>query len=99
MNIGDNLKTMTSMLNVKIEDKFNSDKLQNIIDTAWQIIDNSRGKVNDVLLNKLSEILTKISIVLDAYKANMIKFDNLKVYIEREQLINSLNEIHNAISS
>jgi len=87
------------MLNVKIEDKFNSDKLQNIIDTAWQIIDNSRGKVNDVLLNKLSEILTKISIVLDAYKANMIKFDNLKVYIEREQLINSLNEIHNAISS
>jgi hypothetical protein len=93
LEIDNKLKTLTSLLNINTEKRFRTEDLQNGIDTIWKTINTSRGKISDIIINRLSNIITKLAIVLDAYKANMIKFDNFKVYIEREKLINHLIEI------
>ena len=93
MDIDNNLKTLTSLLVIKAENSFNVEDIQLGIDKIWKELENSRGKINDITINRLSSIITKLAIVLDAYKANMIKFDNFKVYIEREKVVNDLLEI------
>lgn len=93
MDIDDKLKTLINLLSIKTENGFKPDDIQSYIDNVWVIINSSGGKISDLIINKLCKIITKLSIILDAYKANMIKFDNFKVYIEREKVINDLAEI------
>ncbi|MHA1836270.1 MAG: hypothetical protein ACTSYQ_05050 [Candidatus Odinarchaeia archaeon] len=99
MNIDIRLNQIKSLISMEKEESFNPQDLQNQIDLIWLILDNLRGKVNDVVLNKLCNLITKISIILDAYKAKMIKFENFRVYVEREKLISDLSEITKIITA
>ena len=87
------INKILSMLSYPTEEKFNIESVQKDIDKIWVLVDRLRGKISDVILSKLTRIVTKLSIIVDAYNANMIKFENFKVYLEREKIINDLTDI------
>lgn len=97
MDIDSELRQISSILGTCNEEAFRIEDLQTHIDRVWQIIDKNKRSINDIVLNKICSMMTKLAIVIDAYKAKMIRFENLKVYIEREKLANNLVDISKTV--
>ncbi len=98
MSIDVELKHISSILATSEEEKFKADEIQVHIDKVWQIINNKKRMVNVILLNKICNVVTKLAIIVDAYKARMVRFENLKLYIEREGVAADLIELSKNIS-
>jgi len=92
------LKQISSILGIGDEKKFQADELQNHIDKVWQILNNKQRVINDITLNRICNLITKLAIILDAYKAKMLRFESLKLYIEKEGLAAHLLELSKNIS-
>lgn len=98
MSIDLELKQISSILGIGDEKKFQADELQNHIDKVWQILNNKQRVINDITLNRICNLITKLAIILDAYKAKMLRFESLKLYIEKEGLAAHLLELSKNIS-
>ncbi|MEM2109306.1 MAG: hypothetical protein QW327_02335 [Candidatus Odinarchaeota archaeon] len=98
MSIDLELKQISSMLGIGDEEEFRVDELQNHIDRVWQIINNKQRDINDIILNHLCNLVTKLAIIVDAYRAKMVRFESLKVYVEKEGLAARLLELSKNIS-
>ena len=99
LEINNMINKILSTLSYQSEEGFNIEDVQKGIDKIWVLVDRLRGKISDVILSKLTKVVTKLSIIVDAYNANMIKFENFKVYLEREKIINDLTNIALVINS
>ncbi len=98
MSVNIELERISSILAITDEGKFKADEIQNRIDKIWQIVNSKKRVINDIVLNKICRVVTKLAIIVDAYKAKMIKFENLKLYIEREGIAADLIELSQNIS-
>ncbi|WEU40383.1 MAG: hypothetical protein OdinLCB4_000155 [Candidatus Odinarchaeum yellowstonii] len=98
MSIDVELKHISSIISTTEEGKFKVDEIQNHIDKVWQIINNKRRVLNDIMINRICKVITKLAIIVDAYKARMVRFESLKLYIEKEGLATDLIELSQNIS-
>ncbi|MHA1238088.1 MAG: hypothetical protein ACTSSJ_02360 [Candidatus Odinarchaeia archaeon] len=72
--------------NMKEDTEINAKEISDIITKIWEHIDDLRGKISDLIVSKLSENLTKLTVAIDAFISGMISYSNLRGYVLKEEL-------------